>query len=265
MKYAFGCIGYGNMGSAILDGAVGAGIFRPEDIAIFNRGEPKRKICRQKGYAVLENAAAVWENCDVVMFAIKPQGMDALLQELSSCQARPLAVSIVAGVGEEKIHRYLPGTRVVFAMPNTPLLLQCGATALARGKGVDQQEFNKVMDIFAALGEACEIPASLLNEVIPVNGSSPAFVYFFIKAFAAWGEKCGMTPEAALTLAAKAFEGAAKMVLQGDDTPDVLIRKVCSPGGATLEGMRVLEEEHVADILEKVSRACVDRAYQLGK
>lgn len=266
MRYKFGSIGVGNMGGAILNGAVLSGAVNASDIAICDKSEAAVDKCLKLGYNVLQTPEEVYSNCEMVLFAIKPQGISALLEELSAIdRPHPLIISIVAGITEERIHASLPGAPVVLVMPNTPLLLGCGASALARGKGVKEEDFSKVMKIFEAMGEAREIPADRLCEVIPLNGSSPAFVYYFIECLAQWGVRNGIEYSTALTLTAKTFEGAAKMVLAGNDEPNELIRKVCSPGGATLEGMAVLKEQNAMELLSDVAEATVNRAYELGK
>lgn len=267
MKYRLGSIGCGNMGTAILGGACGSGAFKPSEIAVCVRSDANRTRCAALGYTVEADAPTLYRSSDMVLLAIKPQGMAAMFEQLAPCDAEcaPVVISIIAGLTEETIRRHLPHARVVLVMPNTPLLLGCGATFLSRGEGVTDAEFAAVREMFASMGEVREIAARFQNEVIPLNGSSPAFVYFFIDALARWGERQGIDYRDALALTAKTFEGAARMVLAGDDDPQTLIRKVCSPGGATLEGMRVLDERAVADILGEVSEACVKRAYELGR
>ena len=267
MTYKIGSIGCGNMGTAILRGGIGNRAFAPPDAAVCVRSEESAARCRALGLTVVPDPRTVYEQSALVLLAIKPQGMAEMFQRLapSDAVASPVVVSIVAGLTEARIRERLPHARVVLVMPNTPLLLGCGATAMSRGDGVTDEEFAAVRDLFAAMGEVREVPAALQNEVIPLNGSSPAFVYYFIEALARWGEEQGVPYEDALALTAKTFEGAARMVLKGEDDPKTLIRRVCSPGGATLEGMRVLDERGVTGTLAEVAAACVKRAYELGK
>lgn len=267
MKYTLGSIGCGNMGGAILRGAVESKAFAAGEIAVCVRTAETAERCRNAGYSVLEHAAEVYEQSSLVLLAIKPQGMPGLFEQLreSDATVSPVVISIVAGLTEARIRAALPHARVVLVMPNTPLMLGCGATAISCGDGVTDAEFAEVKSLFSALGEVREVRAALQNEVIPLNGSSPAFVYYMIESLARWGQQQGVPYEDALVLTAKTFEGAAKMVLRGEDEPKTLIRKVCSPGGATLEGMRVLDERNVSDLLGEVAEACVKRAYELGK
>ncbi len=266
MKYKFGAIGFGNMGSAIAAGAVRNGIYAPCEIAVFDLSESKQQECAQAGYALLKSAREVFESCAQVLFAVKPQGMEALLAELKDAVSPyPTVISIVAGYPSHKIRAVLDGVHVVRVMPNTPLLLGCGATALCACEGTDKPELEQVEKIFAALGETYVISEDKMNEIIAVNGSSPAFVYYFIESIARWGESVGLSYPDCLRLCAKTFEGSARMILEGDTPPDELIRRVCSPGGTTIAAMNVLEELKVAESIASAADACTRRAVELGK
>ena len=266
MKYKLGAIGYGNMGSAILAGAVKNDICASCEIAVFDLSQDKRSECEQAGYKLLGSAKEVFESCEKVLFAVKPQGMEGLLAELKDAAAPyPTVISIVAGYPSSKIRAVLEGIHIVRVMPNTPLLLGCGATALCACQGTGQDELTQVEKLFAALGKTYIIEEEKMNEIIAVNGSSPAFVYYFIEAIARWGESVGLSYDDCLRLCAKTFEGSAKMILKGDVPPAELIRRVCSPGGTTIAAMNVLESEQVAQSIAKAADACTKRAIELGK
>lgn len=265
MKYKLGAIGFGNMGGAIVSGAVRNGICSPDEIAVFDLSQDKQVLCKDAGYALLGSARQVFESAETVLFAVKPQGMEALLAELEGTTAAPTIISIVAGYPSAKIRAALPEAHVVRVMPNTPLLLGCGATALAACEGTGEEELNAALEIFAGLGETSVITEEKMNEIIAVNGSSPAFVYYFIESIARWGESVGLDYDDCLRLCAKTFEGSAKMILQGDVPPAELIRRVCSPGGTTIAAMNVLEKEQVAQKIAAAADACTARAIELGK
>lgn len=264
--YKLGTIGYGNMGSAILAGAVKENIAKAEEIAVFDLSADKQEECKNKGYVLLDSALQVFENCETVLFAVKPQGMEGLLESLKEAKKPyPTVISIVAGYPSAKIRAQLEGIHVVRVMPNTPLLLGCGATALAACQGTRADELEIAHSLFRGLGETCIIGEDKMNEIIAVNGSCPAFVYYYIEALARWGESVGLDYNDCLRLCAKTFEGSAKMILQGDVPPQELIRRVCSPGGTTLAAMDVLNARASADDLKAAADACTKRAYELGK
>ena len=264
--YKLGTIGFGNMGSAILAGAVSGNIAAAGEIAVFDLSADKQQECRHKGYALLSSALEVFENCEMVLFAVKPQGMEGLLSQLKEAKKPyPTIISIVAGYPSAKIRASLEGVHIVRVMPNTPLLLGCGATALCACEGTTDDELYAAEKLFAGLGETCIIGEDKMNEIIAINGSCPAFVYYYIEALSRWGESVGLNYDDCLRLCAKTFEGSAKMILQGDVPPAELIRRVCSPGGTTIAAMNVLEEKNAADILKAAADACTRRAEELGR
>ncbi len=267
MKYSFGVVGCGNMGGAILNGALSSGLFKPSEVAVFDLFEQKREECRALGCAVLSSTAEVFASCGRVLLAVKPQGMEALLKELAPLKAPyPLIICIVAGFPSAKLRAVMPGVHVVRVMPNTPLLLGCGATALCACEGTTEDELASAKALFDGLGETAVLKdESKMNDIIAVNGSSPAFVYYYIEALARWGESRGMSYEDCLRLCAKTFEGSAKMILRGDVPPAELIRRVCSPGGTTLAAMSVLEKEGAGETLQAAADACTKRAIELSQ
>jgi len=266
MKYKLGSIGFGNMGSAILKGAVSGGICKGSDIAVFDLSADKQEECKNSGYNLLSSAKEVFESSEMVLFAVKPQGMEGLLSELKDAKRPyPTVISIVAGYPSAKIRAALAGIHVIRVMPNTPLLLGCGATALSACEGATNDELASVERLFAGLGETAIITEDKMNEIIAINGSSPAFVYYYIEALARWGESVGLDYDDCLRLCAKTFEGSAKMILKGDVAPAELIRRVCSPGGTTLAAMDVLKKQDAAKCLTDAADACTARAIELGR
>ena len=132
--YRFGVLGAGNMGMAIAEGAVRAGLLTRDQVLLFNRSEEKRAANRARGYAVTDNYTQVYTDCETVLLAVKPQNFDEILPVLGKCGGeKPLVVSIAAGVTFAKIERALGAdTPVIRVMPNTPLMLGEGATELVK-------------------------------------------------------------------------------------------------------------------------------------
>ena len=259
-------IGAGKMASAIAGGIVKAGLFKADELAAYDVSpQAAEAFTAATGVRCVSDVDKALEEAENVLIAVKPQYLVAALENFKGKFPGKLVVSIVAGVTLETLSQLTGTSRLVRVMPNTPLLLGVGATGLCPGEGVAADELQSVVDLFATMGEAAVIAEDKLNEVIPVNGSSPAFVYYYIDVLARWAEEQGIDYTTALRLAAKTFEGAARMVLKGDDDPQTLIRKVCSPGGATLEGMAALEKGGADKTLRAAADACVKRAYELGK
>ena len=266
--YKLGVIGAGNMGMAILDGAMAANVLHAEDVAVFDLSEQRIVLCKERGFHVLQGEAEVFSQSEVVLFAVKPQNFGSLLQKLSGvkpCDGQ-IVLTIAAGVSIGYLMRFLPySKKIVRALPNTPLMLGLGATALAKTDDVSEEEFKKVAVLFSAAGEVAEIPENKMNEIIPVNGSSPAFVYYFIDAIAKSAEKMGVDYQTALRLAAKTFIGSAEMMMRSGRTAEDLIEEVCSPGGTTIEAIRVFDEKGMRNIIDEACVKCTKRAYEIGK
>lgn len=268
-EYKLGVLGAGNMGAAIADGAVRAGFFAAREVLLFNRTEEKRAAKAAQGYAVTDSYPDVYTKCGWVMLGVKPQNFDELLPVLAAAEVgeKPLLISIAAGVTFQKLENALGADQpIVRVMPNTPLLLGCGASALAGNAAASPEQIEAVRALFGAMGTtAVFAQEDKLNDVIPYNGSLPAYVYTFIDAMAKSAAQHGIGPEDALPLICQTLIGSAKMVLAGDKTPEELTRAVCSPGGTTIEAVRVLESRDLAGMLAEASDKCIARAYALGK
>lgn len=264
----FGSIGLGNMGGAIVRGAVRSGVVLSADVGICDHKEDTRAACAKDGYTVFDTVTETYENTEVLLLAIKPQGFKVLLEQLAECKNAPenqIIVSIAAGITTDYIQKYL-GTdkKIIRVTPNTPLLIGEGATALSRTENVSDSEFDMVMNIFGKMGDVVVIRENQMDEIIPANGSAPAFVYYFIRALADSCEHMGIERELAIKLLCKTFIGSAKMVLETGDSLDQLIKNVCSPKGATLEAIKVFDDSDLGGIIERGAINCVNRAKELG-
>ena len=150
-------------------------------------------------------------------------------------------------------------------MPNTPLLLSQGATAMCRSQGVTDEMFETVEEFFSSCGTVSELEESQMNAVISVNGSSPAYFYLFAKAMLDNAEKQGIAKEVALPMIAQTLIGSAGMLVYSGKTPDELIEMVSSPGGTTLEALNVFYQHDLEKIVDEAMLACTKRAEELGK
>lgn len=264
----FGSIGMGNMGGAIVDGAVRSGAFAPSEIGVYVRGADKVAAWTQKGYTAFESLSDAYKEVKVLMLSIKPQGFPQLLEELKTATPCPdqILITIAAGVSIAHLQKELGADRkIIRVMPNTPLLIGEGACAFSRSANVSDSEFEAVLNVFRAMGEVVVIDESQMDTIVPANGSSPAFVYYFIRALADHCENAGIDRKNAINLICKTFIGSAKMVLETGKDLDTLIQNVCSPGGATLEAIKVFDQEKLGEIIDKGCKNCVNRAKELGK
>ena len=264
----FGVIGAGNMGMAIINGFVLSGAAKAEEIAVYDIDAEKQKACAQKGYTVRFDEGQVFAESEVLLFAVKPQNFEGLLSKLSDINPpdNQLVVTIAAGISTSYIRSFLKrSNKVIRVMPNTPLLIGKGASFLSKTEEVTEDEFEKVRKIFGSMGITAVIPEDKMNEIIPVNGSSPAYVYYFIDAIAKSAEKMGVDYDTALKMAAATFIGSAEMILKSGQTPEELIKQVSSPGGTTIASLKVFAEHSLNEIIGEACVKCAQRAYELGR
>lgn len=260
-----GFIGAGNMATAILDGVVSKQIFRTDQISISNPHPDKLKYPSKLGVFTTCSNEEVASNSDIIILAVKPQVFDDVLKGLRDSCSGKCFVSIAAGISVAWIHERLPGASVIRVMPNTPLQLGLGATAIAEAPGVPDNLFHCVCDIFSAAGSVAVIPESQMDVVIPVSGSSPAFFFRLADVMVRWAQEQGMDPDVSLELAAAAMRGSAEMLLSTGKTPDELTKQVCSPGGTTLAALAAFDEHDFDGLIFDAMYRCVLRAKELGK
>ena len=202
-----------------------------------------------------------------MFLAVKPQVIEGVLEGIADhVTADTVLVSIAAGITGEYIQsRTRADAKVILVMPNTPLLLGEGASALAKVAPTTEEEFSFVLSVFAACGKAAVVPADKMKEIIAINGSSPAFIYLFAKGFLDYAKEVGISEEAAKQLFAQSLIGSAAMLTDSGYDVDTLIQQVSSPGGTTLAGLDALYEGKLEDTVKDACRRCTKRAYELSK
>lgn len=267
-RYQLGVIGAGNMGMAIARGLAATGV-PASDILLFNRSADKRAANKAAGFSATDDYAALYAASDMVLLSVKPQTFPEVLGNLSATAktCRPLVVSVAAGVPFAKIEAALGADcPVIRVMPNTPLMLGEGATELVKNAAASAEQLAAVRALFDTMGVTVTFQEeTMLNEVIPYAGSAPAYIYAFAAGMVRSAEAHGIAYDDAMKLFCQTMIGSAKMLLAGEKTPDELIREVCSPGGTTLEAIKVLKERDLAGMLAEASDKCIARAYELGK
>lgn len=260
--YKLGFLGVGKMGSSILLGIIRSGMYKTDDIMLYDpSNEVKSKF---NEFTFSTNEKELVENVEILIVAVKPQMFNELKKHDYDLHDNVI-VSIVAGKTMDDLKDVFGEQLFIRVMPNTPALISSGATAISRYHNVTDVIFNKVKNIFETIGVVKEINDSLMNEIIPTNGSMPAYLYFFAKAFIENAVKHGIDYNIAKELAAEAIIGSAKMILESEKSIDDLIKDVCSPKGATLEGLKVLEDNKMKEIIDEACDACIKRAYELSK
>lgn len=256
------------MATAILGGILKSGILTPDQLSATDLSEEKRNLFAQKGVTAFPTCAQVMEQSETVLLAVKPQNIETVLTEMAPFYTPDkVIVSIAAGISAVCIKRLLGcnNAKIVLVMPNTPLLIGYGAVAMSRGEQVSEEEFNFVKSLFSAAGQVEEIPANRMNEIIPVNGSSPAFIYLFAKLVSEYAERLDIPYETANRLFCNTLIGSAQMMLQSGKSHQELIDMVTSPGGTTFAMLDALKECGFAHAVDESFNRCIKRAYELGK
>lgn len=265
---AVGFLGAGQMATALANAWASAGLLdRTRSLASDPLPAARDKFAQTTGIrAVAENADAV-KAADVLILAVKPQTMTAVLTEVRPLlHPRHLVASIAAGVTLKQLANGLgESTRLVRVMPNTPCLVGASASGFTPGPSATSEDAHLVERLFAAVGTAVRVPEVLLDAVTGLSGSGPAFVYVMIEALADGGVRVGLPRDVALKLAAQTVLGSAKMVLETGQHPAALKDAVASPGGTTIAGLHALERGGLRAALMDAVEAAAKRAEELGR
>ena len=265
-----GFIGTGNMGGAILEGYASSKASKGDRLLVYNLVEEhsQRVLERTAGRCeILGSNADVCRNADVVVIGVKPQVIDVVLEEIAEPfkeNENRILVSMAAGVSIEHLTEFLgEKAKIIRIMPNTPAKVGEAMTAVARNGLVTDDEFYRVKTIFDSIGSAEEIDESLIDCVIGVSGSSPAYTYMYIEALVNASVANGMDREKARIFAAQAVLGAAKMVLESEESIEQLRINVCSPGGTTIEAVNKLFENGFMEKTMEGFQAAVDKSIKM--
>lgn len=265
-----GFIGIGNMAAAIIEGILSTNAVSPEHICMYNPHFEKMQRFAERGCVVCDSISALAAGCDVIFLCIKPQVFPAVFEELKPAVANKkesdvLFVSIAAGVTFRNLQDALgPAYGFVRAMPNTPLLLGEGATALCRTENVSDAAFRQIADIFSCCGMVREIEESQMDAVIAVSGSSPAYLYRLADLTCAYAEAKGIDRETALELFCQTLKGSADMLLKSGKTPQALIDMVTSKGGTTFALLGALDDGDFDRTMQAAFAVCEKRAGELS-
>ena len=265
MKIGF--IGLGNMATAMIGGMLQKGIAKPEDIIGSSKTETTAEKVKTKfNINTTTDNAAVAEQADILFLAVKPIFFPEVIAEIKDAvKTDTLIVSIAAGRNLQYLKDAFgrPELKLIRCMPNTPALVLEGCTGVCIGENVTEEETEQVLSLLRSFGIASVVPERLMDVVVGVSGSSPAYVFMFIEAMADAAVADGMPRDKAYKLAAQSVLGSAKMVLDTGRHPGELKDMVCSPGGTTIEAVRVLEEKGLRSAVIEGQKACVRKAREL--
>lgn len=272
MTTKIGFIGAGNMASALAGGLRARGWNRG-DIALSDAYPAALEAHAQQGLFTTTDNLELLTRSDVLVLAVKPQVMSAVLKPLAALaqEKRPLVISIAAGIPVASLERWLGGELpVVRAMPNTPALVQTGATGLFANAAVSAEQKKAAEEILGAVGLTLWVhDEALIDAVTAVSGSGPAYFFYVMEAMMAAGRELGLDDKTARALTLQTALGAAQMAITADVGPDELRRRVTSPGGTTERAVAAFDEAGLKAIFSRALAACAARggelAEQLGK
>lgn len=253
-----GFIGAGNMGYAMLEGLVGQ--IGKEQILFTDLSEERRTFVSDRlKIMAADNNIEVIQKAKYIVLAVKPQFMALVMEEIKQGLTKEhIVITLAPGISIEKMKSSLgEEVRVCRTMPNTPALVAAGMSVLSFSNDrYLEGEKKQVMDLFRSFGEIEVLEERYMDAVVPVSGSSPAYVYMLIEAMADAAVLAGLPRKTAYKLAAQSVLGSAKMVLETDLHPGELKDQVCSPGGTTIEAVAVLEKNGFRSAVIEAMKEC---------
>ncbi|BCN32811.1 pyrroline-5-carboxylate reductase [Anaeromicropila herbilytica] len=266
MNVTLGFIGCGNMAKAMIGGILKNGILMKEQIiASAVSDSTVAKVSEQFGIKTTKDNLQVVENSDIIFLAVKPQYYETVIHEIrEKITDNQIIVSIAPGKTVDWLgDLFGKEVKIVRTMPNTPALVLEGMTGVCKNNNVTAEELEEVCRILNGFGKAAVVKEDLMDVVVSVSGSSPAYVFLFIEAMADAAVADGMPRNLAYEFAASAVLGSAKMVIETKKHPGELKDMVCSPGGTTIEAIRVLEEKGFRSSVIEAMKACTKKAREL--
>ena len=279
MKRKISFVGVGNMASAILMGITSRDN-EPvswSDIVLFDTQNEKTEPYANKGAYIAHDLNEALRISECIILCVKPQNFSEILPLLSSIEGieKKLIISIAAGISTEIITRAANGAPTVRVMPNTPMLIGQGVSALCRTQNVSDDDFDFACEIFSSAGHIIKISEDDMNRIICVTGSSPAYVFMMIKAMfdgakeqgllKSEGSVTGISEKELLDAICDTIIGSAQLMKSGNKSPVEQIQTVCSKGGTTEQAVAELEKYKFYEAFSSAMLKCTKRADELGK
>lgn len=264
MKIGF--IGLGNMATAMMGGIISNKVAEPSDIfgadALSAAGEKAEKTLKIN---VMKGNKDVVKASDIIILSVKPQFYPEVIDDIKEVSdMNRLFITIAPG----KTLEWLKGQfgkelKIIRCMPNTPALVGAGMTGVCPNGNVSEDDMKTALSILTSFGRAEVVPERLMDAVVSVSGSAPAYVFIMIEAMADQAVADGMPRTLAYEFAAQAVMGSAKMVLETGKHPAELKDMVCSPAGTTIDAVKVLEREGFRAAIEDAMQACTEKSKSL--
>ena len=266
-------IGGGNMAQALISGLIGRGI-NPSSITVADPSEDIRSQLKQKKINAVDptantetdNSQVAVKGADVVVLAVKPQVMRQVVSDFGDVLDRQLVISVAAGLSTESLSKMLGGYKnIVRAMPNTPAMIQKGATGLYATDNITEADKTLATSVMSASGLVSWVEQeSQLHAVTAVSGSAPAYFFYMLEAMIDAAVEQGLDRKQAAALAMQTALGSAQMAIASEEAPAELRRKVTSPNGTTQAAIESLQQDNFAEVMKKAMQACYTRSEEIS-
>ena len=262
-------IGGGNIAGAVACGLVASGTVPAEYVSVYDIDNSKFKKFNDLGISTFTNLCDAASNAELIFLAVKPGIVSTVLKDLSAIDGlldRATIVSFAAAVSVEHIEKSAgKPLSVIRTMPSTPILVGEGVIAVSANERVNEVVFRDFCRMMSSIAHVTVVEESDLNPIIAVHGSSPAYVYLFIKAMLDAAEQQGINKTIALPLILKTIKGSVTMVEKSADSIEQLISNVASPNGTTLAALNSFEKDDFCGTVARAMQACTDRANEISK
>ena len=268
IKETIGFIGAGNMATALISGLINSDQSASKIIASSPEQEHLEKLSKDFGIKTTNNNLEIVDNSDIVILAVKPNIVQAVIDEIKDVATHKdiLIISIAAGVKIEKIESQLGSSmRVIRAMPNTPASIMEGVTAICANSNVNSNDIENAKLLFECVGKIAHINEKDIDIFTALIGSGPAYVFYLIESLLDSSKNLHLSEQEKKDLLASMISGAANLVLNSDDSPNVLRKKVTSPGGVTQTAIEEFETEGLKEIISKSMMAAEKKSIELGE
>ena len=268
IKETIGFIGAGNMATALISGLINSDQSASKIIASSPEQEHLEKLSKDFGIKTTNNNLEIVDNSDIVILAVKPNIVQAVIDEIKDVATDKdiLIISIAAGVKIEKIESQLGSPmRVIRAMPNTPASIMEGVTAICANSNAQSNDIENAKLLFECVGKITHINEKDIDIFTALIGSGPAYVFYLIESLLDSSKNLNLSEQEKKNLLASMISGAANLVLNSEDSPNVLRKKVTSPGGVTQTAIEEFETEGLKEILSKSMIAAEKKSIELGE
>lgn len=264
-EYKLGFIGCGHMGFAIAEGIKEKGFEKAENIFIYDIQESIMNKCRAEGFLAATSLKELCDKSEIIVLATTPQISDDILKEIKNYEIKNI-LSIVTGLSTDYINSYCKDASIVRAMPNTPLQIGYGATALCANKGCDKDIYAYIKGLFASIGLVEEVEENQFALLVSVHGSTPAYFYYYLECIFEDLVDRGFDEKIARCFLVETMIGSGEMLKKEKDKPITdFVDAVCSPGGTTIQAINHLKDNSLKDLIKEANEKCINRAKEFEK